>query len=55
MFIKIKIIMKRKSLSVTDLEARFGKVKLERSKMNYLIGGDDHGGQGGVNDPWYGG
>ena len=47
--------MKRKRLSISDMEARFGKVKLERSKMNYLVGGDENGGQGGVNDPWGGG
>jgi len=47
--------MKRKRLSIIDLEARFENVKLERNKLNYLQGGDDHGGQGGVNDPWYGG
>jgi len=44
--------MKRSRLFFPDLEARFRKVKLERNKMNYLLGGDDHGGEGGVDDPW---
>jgi len=44
--------MKRSRLFFPDLEARFRKVKLERNKMNYLLGGDDHGGQGGTDDPW---
>ena len=45
-------IMKRSRIIISDLEARFRNVKLERNKMKYLLGGDDHGGQGGVDDPW---
>jgi hypothetical protein len=45
-------IMKRSRLLISDMEVRFRKVKLEKNKMNYLLGGDDHGGEGGVYDPW---
>ncbi len=44
--------MKRKQVQITDLEARFNDVKLERKKLNYLTGGDGGGSQGGVDDPW---
>jgi hypothetical protein len=45
-------MMKKPKSVILDLEARFRKAKLERNKMNYLLGGDDHGGEGGVDDPW---
>jgi hypothetical protein len=44
--------MKRSKTVVPELEARFGKDKLERVKMQYLLGGDENGGQPGDDAPW---
>jgi hypothetical protein len=46
--------MKRKRIENADFEKRFGSVKFKRDQLNYLIGGDADGGQGGTN-PWPGG
>ncbi|MCK4747119.1 MAG: hypothetical protein KAT15_08795 [Bacteroidales bacterium] len=44
--------MKRKNLVKTNLEARFRNEKIEGKKMNFLVGGDDNGGQGDDGGPW---
>lgn len=44
--------MKKRRFSIADMEIRFKKEKLEKNKMNFLLGGDGNGGQGGVDDPW---
>ena len=45
-------VMKRTKSLIQTIESRFKKEKLERNQMQYLIGGDGDGSQGGVNDPW---
>ena len=44
--------MKRSKALMQTIESRFKKEKLERNHMQYLIGGDDNGSQGGLGDPW---
>jgi len=44
--------MKRKLKFKRDIEARFRNEKMEESKLNFLLGGDENGGQGGTDDPW---
>lgn len=44
--------MKRKSTVKADFATKFRNEELERTKMNFLIGGDGNGGQGGTDDPW---
>ncbi len=34
------------------MEARFRNAKLEKNKMNFLLGGDGDGSQPGNDDPW---
>ena len=36
----------------SDLDKNFKNEKIDRKKLNYLIGGDGNGGQGSINDPW---
>jgi len=38
----------------SDLEKNFKNEKIDRKKLNYLIGGDGDGGQGAIGDPWDG-
>ncbi len=43
--------MKRSTMTKADLEARFTAEKMEDKKLNFLRGGDENGGQGGI-PPW---
>ena len=43
--------MRRTKLTKTNLEARFNEEKMDDRKLNFLKGGDENGGQGGV-IPW---
>jgi len=36
----------------SDLDKNFKNEKIDRKKLNYLIGGDGNGGQGSIGDPW---
>jgi len=36
----------------SELEKNFKNEKIDRKKLNYLIGGDGDGGQGALDDPW---
>jgi len=38
----------------SDLEKNFKNEKIDRKKLNYLIGGDGDGSQGALDDPWDG-
>lgn len=42
--------MKKKTMN--DFTDKFRKEKIERRKMNYLVGGDGDGSQGATFDPW---
>ena len=41
-----------KKMKRSDLEKNFKNEKIDRKKLNYLIGGDGDGGQGAIDDPW---
>ena len=41
-----------KKMKRSDLDKNFKNEKIDRKKLNYLIGGDGDGGQGSTNDPW---
>jgi len=43
--------MKKRNFETTDFEKRFRNDKLEKRQLNYLVGGDGEGSQGGTN-PW---
>jgi hypothetical protein len=43
-----------KKMKRSDLEKNFKNEKIDRKKLNYLIGGDGDGGQGAIDDPWDG-
>jgi hypothetical protein len=43
--------MKRSECFEVDLEARFGKVKMEQAQMNFLRGGDGDGSED-HDGPW---
>ena len=44
--------MSKKSKGKRDFAEKFRNEKIEGKKLNYLIGGDANGGQGGTDDPW---
>lgn len=35
-----------------DLTKKFKNEKIDRNKLNFLVGGDGNGGQGSTDDPW---
>ena len=41
-----------KKMKKSDLDKNFKNEKIDRKKLNYLIGGDGNGGQGSIGDPW---
>jgi hypothetical protein len=41
-----------KKMKRSELAEKFRKELIERKKMNYLLGGDGDGGEGGTYDPW---
>jgi len=41
-----------KKMKRSDLDKNFKNEKIDRKKLNYLIGGDGDGGQGSIDDPW---
>ena len=41
-----------KKMKRSDLEKNFKNEKIDRKKLNYLIGGDGDGAQGATDDPW---
>ena len=43
-----------KKMKRSDLEKNFKNEKIDRKKLNYLIGGDGDGSQGAIGDPWDG-
>ncbi len=43
--------MKKKLMPKSDLTEKFSKEMIEGKKMNYLVGGDGDGSQGGIG-PW---
>jgi hypothetical protein len=44
--------MKKKVKVKYDMELRFRNDKMDENKLNFLLGGDENGGQGGTGDPW---
>jgi hypothetical protein len=44
--------MKKKLMPKSDLTQKFSEEMIEGKKMNYLVGGDGHGSQGAIDDPW---
>ena len=43
--------MKKRLMAKSDFSEKFGNEKIEGKKMNYLVGGDSDGGEGGT-IPW---
>jgi hypothetical protein len=41
-----------KKMKRSDLDKNFKNEKIDRKKLNYLIGGDGDGAQGSTDDPW---
>ena len=41
-----------KKMKRSDLDKNFKNEKIDRKKLNYLMGGDGDGAQGSVDDPW---
>jgi natural product precursor len=41
-----------KKMKKTEFTEKFKKEMIERKQMNYLLGGDGDGAQGGTGDPW---
>ena len=41
-----------KKMKRSDLDKNFKNEKIDRKKLNYLIGGDGDGSQGAIDDPW---
>ena len=44
--------MKKRAMFQSEMKKRFQKEILDRKQLNFLIGGDGNGGQGGTDDPW---
>ena len=41
-----------KKMKRSDLDKNFKNEKIDRKKLNYLIGGDGDGSEGSIDDPW---
>jgi hypothetical protein len=41
-----------KRMTKSEMNEKFRKEAIERTKLNYLVGGDGNGGQGATDDPW---
>ena len=41
-----------KRMKRSDLDKNFKNEKIDRKKLNYLIGGDGDGSEGSIDDPW---
>jgi len=44
--------MKKRLMTKSDFAEKFRNEKIEGKKMNYLVGGDGDGSEGGLDDPW---
>jgi hypothetical protein len=44
--------MKKKSFAKSNFTEKFRNEKIEDNKLNFLLGGDENGGEGGTGDPW---